>query len=96
MKKTEYILHLINNTVAIARNHSAANRLEEDLQPLKDRMLHKKGLGLDPDETLAASQIAEAKAAIERYNQSVQIELPSDADILAGLAAAESDSPTSL
>lgn len=96
MKKTEYILSLISGVEAQASNFAPSNQLKSALAPLKERMLNKKALGLDPDETKAAAQIAAAKAAIEKYNADVWISLPDDADILAGLDAAEADTPTEL
>lgn len=96
MKKTEYVINLINHVSSLANNRSPANKLIKALQPLKERMEHKKALGLDPDPALAAGQIAQARAAIDAYNQSVVITLVSDADILAGLQAAEADTPTTL
>lgn len=93
MKKTEYILSLISGVEAQASNFAPANRLKSALAPLKERMQHKKALGLDPDETKAAEQIAAAKSAVAAYNAAVAITLPDDADILAGLDAAEADTP---
>jgi len=96
MKKTEYVINLIDQVNNLANIRSHANKLAKALQPLKERMEHKKALGLDPDPALAAGQIAQARAAINEYNQSVVISLASDEDILAGLQAAEADTPTTL
>lgn len=96
MKKTEYILSLINAVETQAAHQSARLSLVSALAPLKERMQNKRALGLDPDETKAAAQIAAAKAAVAAYNAAVTITLPDDADILTGLAAAEADTPTEL
>lgn len=96
MKKTEYILSLISGVEAQASNYAPANQLKASLAPLKERMQNKRALGLDPDETKVAAQIAAAKSAVAAYNAAVAITLPDDADILTGLATAEADTPTEL
>lgn len=96
MVKTEYVLGLIERVERTASAAQPFNQLKASLDPLKKRMLSKKALGLNPDETKAVDQIAAAKAAVDAYNEAVVITLPDDADILAGLSAAESDTPTEL
>lgn len=94
--KTEYVLGLLQNVEAQAANRSAGNALIESLKPLKQRMEYKSGLGLDPTPEKAPAVLASVKAAIAAHNAAVQISIPSDADILAGLADADADTPTEL
>jgi len=96
MKKTEYVLGLLDGAQSQADNHAAANALRETFEPLRDRMKAKIVLGEDPTASKAPDVIASMRAAVEAHNAKVQITLPDDATILAGLTAADSATPTDL
>jgi len=94
--KTQYVLGLVASVEDQANNRTAANALSKALEPLKDRMKHKAGLGLNPTADKAPAVIASVKSAIAAHNAAVQISIPSDEDILAGLAASDDATPTEL
>ena len=94
--KTEYVLSLLDGAEAQANNRSAANALAESFKPLRKRMNAKIILGENPTESKAPAVIASLRAAVATHNAKVQITLPDDATILAGLNAAADDSPTEL
>ena len=94
--KTAYILGLVSGVESQASNRVPGNNLVKALQPLKQRMEDKSRLGLDPTESKAPAVLAGIKAAVAAHNAAVVITLPDDADIIQGLADADSDTPTEL
>lgn len=96
LKKSQYVLSLLDGAQSQADNRSAANALRKAFNPLRKRMEAKIVLGEDPTESKAPEVIASMRAAVAAHNAKVQITLPDDATILAGLTAAASDTPTEL
>jgi|DEB0MinimDraft_6_1074348.scaffolds.fasta_scaffold13626_3 hypothetical protein len=96
LKKTEYVISLLNGAQAQADNRAASNELRESFKPLRERMEAKIVLGEDPTASKAPEVIASMRAAVATHNAKVQVTLPDDATILAGLESAESDTPTDL
>lgn len=96
MTKTHYVLGEINRVETRAASAAPFNALRGALAPLKQRMEHKKGLGLNPTESKAPAVIANVRAAVVAYHAAVQIELGTDEEIIASLVAADDDTPTEL
>ena len=94
--KTQYILGLVAGVSAKANSRVAGNDLVESLQPLKQRMEDKSRLGLNPTESKAPAVLAEVRSAVAAHNAAVQITLGTDEEIIAGLVAADDDTPTEL
>lgn len=96
MVKTEYILGLLESVERQAAASQPFNTLKDAIAPIKARMENKKALGLNPTEEKAPAVIASVRAAIAAYEAKQIISTPTDEEILAGLAAAEDDTPTEL
>jgi len=94
--KSQYVIGLIKSIESQASNRSAANTLAEALEPIKERMKSKSRLGIDPTAEKAPAVIAAVRAAIAAYEAQQVIKTPNDAEILAGLDAADADTPTEL
>ena len=96
LKKTEYVISLLNGAQAQVDNRAPANALRAAFNPLRKRMEAKIVLGKDPTASKAVAVIASMREAVDAHNAAAQITLPDDATILAGLTAAESATPTEL
>lgn len=96
MTKTEYVLQAIAAIKADAYRQGPANDLAEALGPLEKRMQAKKTLGHDPTASKAPEVIEGIRKAVSDYNKAVQIKAPDEALLIAGLSAAEEDTPTEL
>ena len=96
MTKTQYVISLLDSVEAQAAASQPFNALAEALAPIKARMQSKSDLGLDPTAEKAAAVIASVRSAIAAYEAKQTISTPTDAEILAGLTAADADTPTEL
>jgi len=93
MKKTEYLLGLLQGLESQAANRVPANRLIAVINReggAKDLISARKKLTQDPDAAKLPELYGELKAAVDAYNQSVIVTMPTIEEVATGLASADS------
>lgn len=87
--KTDYLIGVLNNVEAQLANRASANKAVATVQAVRERVQARKTLGEDPDTTQLSALYAQVKNAVDSFN-SQTVSVPSEADVAAGVAAADS------
>lgn len=92
-KKTEYLLELLRDLESQANNRSRANKLLGVINReggAKALIEARQTVGEDPNADRLPGLYAELKSAVDDYNASAQITMPTLEEVVAGVAAADS------
>lgn len=96
MTKAQTIRSMALDAIGQAQNNHPGQEFAKALRPLIKRMDSLIEVGQDPDETLAGEVLQIVRLAEARYNEAKALNLPTNDEVLARIAAAANATPVPL
>ena len=90
MTKTNYLLGLLDSTIAQLDNRAIQNRALSTLREIRDQVSARKLLGEDPDESKLADKYAAVAAAVAEVN-AIEVTIPSEQEVIDGLTGSQTE-----
>ena len=90
MTKTNYLLGLLDSTIAQLDSRAIQNRALATLREIRDQVSARKLLGEDPDESKLADKYAAVAAAVAEVN-AIEVTIPSEQEVAEGLAESQTE-----